>query len=79
MVLVLYRKKKIVKRVFRKVGLSFPIDGSEDNELDIKSLTGIEVGDWSIELETVENGDQFADMREDCDEAAEFVAYREYS
>lgn len=67
----------MVQRVFRKVGLSLAIDGSEDYELDIKGLAGIEIGDWNIELGTIENGDQFADVREDHDESAEFVAYGE--
>lgn len=40
-------KQDVVKNVFRKVGLSLPIDGSADNELDIKGFSGIDIGDWS--------------------------------
>lgn len=40
-------KQDIIKRVFRKVGLSLPIDGSADHELDIKGF-----GEIDIELET---------------------------
>lgn len=39
-------KQDLVKRVFRKVGLSLPIDGSADHELDIKGFSGIDIGDW---------------------------------
>lgn len=39
-------KQDIIKSVFRKVGLSLPIDGSQDYELDIKGFSGIEIGDW---------------------------------
>lgn len=35
-----------VKKVFRKVGLSLSIDGSANQELDIKGFYGIDIGDW---------------------------------
>lgn len=49
------------------VGLSLPvyIDGSADHELGIKGFAGIEIGDWRRDLATIENGDQFADIREE--------------
>lgn len=66
-------KQHLVKRVFRKVGLSLPIDGSADHELDIKGFSEIDIGDWrsqkddSPELE-------FADViMRDCD-SIEYVA-----
>lgn len=34
----------MIKSVFRRVGLSLPIDGSQDRELDIKGFSGIEIG-----------------------------------
>lgn len=39
-------KQDLVKRIFRKVGLSLPIDGSADHELDIKGFQQINIGDW---------------------------------
>lgn len=39
-------KKDIIQKVFRKGGLSLPIDCSADCELDIKVFTGLSIGDW---------------------------------
>lgn len=39
-------KQDIVKKVFRKVGLFLPIDGSADCELDIKGFMELNIGDW---------------------------------
>jgi len=39
-------KAEIIRRVFRKVGLSLPIDGRADKELDIKGFLGLQIGDW---------------------------------
>lgn len=62
--------------MFRKVGLSLPIDGSADHEFDIKGFAEIEVGDWHIDLATMKNSDQYADIEEENDynQAVEFVA-----
>lgn len=40
-------KHDIVKQGFRKVGLSLPIDGSADDDLDTKGFHAIDVGDWT--------------------------------
>lgn len=62
-----------MEKVFRKVGLSLPVDGSADHELDTKGFAKIEIGDWRsqtddpLELE-------FADVDlKDCD-TIEYVA-----
>lgn len=39
---------------FRKVGLSLNPDGSEDAEIKIKGLEGMEVGDWRLNLDSFE-------------------------
>jgi hypothetical protein len=31
---------------FRDVGLSLPIDGSQDDQIKVRDLPGLEVGDW---------------------------------
>ena len=43
-------KGDIIRQVFRKVGLSLPIDGSCDAELDIKGFSGLQIGDWRVHL-----------------------------
>lgn len=45
------KKQDIVTRVFRKVGLSLPIDGSADRELDIRGLTEVDIGDWRFQTD----------------------------
>jgi hypothetical protein len=67
-------KQDIVKKVFRKVGLSLPIDGSADHELDIKGLQEIEVGDWTwiVEKDT-ENNRLLSDVDAENDDLVEFV------
>lgn len=39
-------KDNIIRGVFRKVGLSLPIDGSKGYELHIKGFSGIDIGNW---------------------------------
>lgn len=77
-------KQEIIKRVFRKVGLSLPIDGSADHELDVKGFEKLEIGDWrrdsGLEDELdLEPEDQFADVEKTNDdhECVEFVAHGE--
>ncbi|MCJ1468160.1 hypothetical protein MMC07_006788 [Pseudocyphellaria aurata] len=36
----------LIRKTFRKLGLSLAIDGSEDDELWVKDIPDIEVGDW---------------------------------
>lgn len=65
-------KQDLVKQSFRNVGLSLPIDGSQDHTLDIKGFTGIEIGDWRSEENDPDL--EFADVNMvDCD-TVEFVA-----
>ena len=35
-----------IRQAFREVGLALPIDGSRDNEIKIKDIPDLEVGDW---------------------------------
>ena len=55
----------VIRRAFRKLGLSLAIDGSEDDELHVEDLPGIEVGNWrrnnEEEIETAERIDERAD------------------
>ena len=37
---------EFIKQAFRDVGLSLPTDGSQDNQIKIKDLLGIQVGNW---------------------------------
>jgi hypothetical protein len=39
--------KELIIKTFRQIGLSLNPDGSEDHELKIRNLPGIEVGDWT--------------------------------
>lgn len=67
-------KQDFVKSVFRKVGLSLPIDGSADHELDIKGFAGIVIGDWKSPND--EPAVDYLDMNrehDDCD-SIDFVA-----
>lgn len=36
----------LIRKTFRKLGLSLAIDGSEDDELWVKNIPDVEVGDW---------------------------------
>lgn len=38
----------LIRRTFRKLGLSLAVDGSEDEEISIKDVPDIEVGDWRL-------------------------------
>jgi hypothetical protein len=37
---------ELIKQAFRNVGLALPTDGSQDEQIKIKDLLGIQVGDW---------------------------------
>jgi len=43
-------KADVIRRSFQKVGLSLPIDGTLDHELDIKGLPELEIGNWEEDL-----------------------------
>jgi len=53
------------------VGLSLPIDGSSDHELDIKDFENLEIGNWEEDLESLDDGD---DVPIESDEEIELVA-----
>lgn len=38
-------KRELICQTFRKLGLSLAVDGSEDAEISIQDLPGMEVGD----------------------------------
>ena len=49
-------RREVIQRSFQKVGLTLPIDGSLDHELDVKGFMGLEVGDWRRDLGSLANG-----------------------
>ncbi|RPB06020.1 DDE-domain-containing protein [Choiromyces venosus 120613-1] len=65
-------KGDIIQQVFRKVGLSLPIDGSCDLELDIKGFSGIQIGNWQEDQGCVNEISTISDIH-DNDESIEFV------
>ncbi|RPB07380.1 hypothetical protein P167DRAFT_579326 [Morchella conica CCBAS932] len=69
----------IIINSFRNVGLSLPVDGSEEWALRIKGFEEIEIGDWRRQLEVPDQGGQFTDITEqnDYSEEIEFVAHGE--
>jgi len=58
-------KGDLIRKVFRKVGLSLPVDGSCDRELHIKRFSGLEIGDWHTDYGVV---DEVADISIDNDD-----------
>jgi hypothetical protein len=44
-------KKDVIINSFRQVGLSLSPDRSEDLEIKIKDVEGIEVGNWELEVD----------------------------
>ena len=65
-------KGDIIWKVFRKVGLSLPVDGSCDHELDIKGFSGLEIGDWHVDYGVVDEAGDIS-INNDDDNAIEFV------
>ena len=65
-------KGDIIRRVFRKVGLSQPVDGSRDSELDINGFMGLQVGDWRNDIGTVSEETEISVFNDD-NENIEFV------
>jgi len=65
-------KGDLIRRVFRKVGLSLPANGSCDAELDIKGFGDLVIGDWSNDYQVI---DATADIPvdNDNDNTIEFV------
>jgi hypothetical protein len=48
----------MIIKTFRQVGLSLNPDGSEDLEIKIKDLEGIEVGKWELEVDVSQEEDE---------------------
>ncbi|KAL0639302.1 hypothetical protein Q9L58_001763 [Maublancomyces gigas] len=44
-----HEKVDIITSCFRRLRLSLAIDGSEDKELSVKGIPGLEIGDWTRE------------------------------
>ena len=63
-------KANLISRSFHKTGLSLPINGSLDSELDIKGFTNLEIGDWREDFVLP---DERADVHDEDDELIEVV------
>jgi len=64
-------KADLIRTSFRKVALSLPIDGSSDQELDIKGFTRLEIGNWQEDLGMHDNR---ADVTYEEDQELELVS-----
>ena len=72
-------------QTFRKLGLSLAADGSEDDELSVKDIPGITVGDWKLstgqedkqEVEEPDTTDNSEEVQKD-DETEGVIEVREY-
>jgi hypothetical protein len=51
-------KKDVIIQSFQQVGLSLNPDRSEDLEIKIKDLEGIEVGKWELEVDVTQEEDE---------------------
>lgn len=71
----LHRERKdMIVKAFRQVGLTLPIDGSQDSEIKIKDLPDIGVGDWheggiDCNLNRMGKTSDGSDINLDADEA----------
>jgi len=65
-------KAEIIQRIFRKVELSLPIDGSADGELDIKGFQRLEIGNWRNEIGVASEEAEILD-KNDENQDIEFV------
>jgi len=63
-------KANLISRSFRKTGLSLPLDGCLDSELDIKGFTNLEIGNWREDFVLP---DERADVHDEDDELIVFV------
>ncbi|RPA94164.1 hypothetical protein L873DRAFT_1940149 [Choiromyces venosus 120613-1] len=63
-------KAHVIKTSFHKLGLSLPIDGSLDHELDIKGFTNLGIGNWREDLVSL---DDRADVPEEGDDNVAFI------
>ena len=62
-------KSELIRQTFRKLGLSLAVDGSEDNELSIRDLPGIVVGDWRLKGDQAD--EQQVEEPEEIDQVTE--------
>lgn len=60
-------KGELIRQTFRKLGLSLAVDGSEDAEISIRDLPGMEVGDWRLPSDQID--EQQVDDPDEIDEA----------
>jgi len=67
-------KSHLISTSFRKFGLSLPIDGSSDHELDIKGFSELEFGEWTEDLSLL---DDRVDVGNEEDHDIEFVDTRD--
>ena len=63
----------LIRQTFRKLGLSLAIDGSEDNELSIKDIPDVKVGEWRLsagqeDIQEVEEPDTVDNIQKAGDE-----------
>jgi len=63
-------KAEVIRRSFWKVGLSLPINGSRDYELDIKGFTSLAIGNWREDWVSL---DDRANVIEDDDDDIELI------
>ena len=75
----------LICQIFRKLGLFLAVDGSEDDELSVKDIPGITVGDWKLstgqediqEVEEPDTTDNSEEVQKD-DETEGVIEVREY-
>jgi hypothetical protein len=51
-------KKDLIIQTFQQVGITLNSDGSEDGEIKIKDLEGIEVGEWELDVDVTQEEDE---------------------
>ena len=75
----------LICQTFRNLGLSLAVDGSEDDELSVKDIPGITVGDWKLstgqediqEVEEPDTTDNSEEVQKDY-ETEGVIEVREY-
>ena len=73
----------LICQTFRKLGLSLAVDGSEDDELSVKDIPGITVGDWKLstgqeDIQEVEEPDTTDNSEEVQKDDEGVIEVREY-
>lgn len=62
------KQSELIRQTFRKLGLSLPVDGSEDEEISIKDMPNIEVGDWKLKDPDDDNKQDVQDSESEGEE-----------